>query len=77
MSEGEKKINFLAAVRPPVIQLAMDERNPAFQLGVTGKSNSCTPPKAILSFHPMDLKDSIPQQRGHQTAALVGLLISN
>lgn len=77
MSEGEKKIKFLAAVRPLVIQLTMDERNPEFQLGVTGKPNSCAPPKAILSFHPMDLKDSIPQQRGHKTPALVGLLISN
>lgn len=73
----KRKQVFLATVRPLVIQLAMDERNPAFQLGVTGKSNSYTPPRAILSFYPMYLKDSIPQQRGHKTAALVGLLISN
>lgn len=76
MSEGEKKIN-LAAVRALVKLLAVDERNAAFQLGVPGKSNSNTPLKDILSFHPMCLKDSIPLQRGHKTAALVGPLISN
>lgn len=47
-----------------------------FQLGVMGKSNSDTL-KVIISFHPMCLKDSIPLQRGHKTAALVGLLINN
>lgn len=77
MAEGEKKTNYLATVRAPVIQLTKDERNPALQLGVTGKSSSYTALKAILLSHLMYLKDSIPQQRGHKTAALVGLLISN
>lgn len=65
-----------ATTRALVIELAMDEKILASQLGMTGKAKAYTPQKAVLSSQPTYLKDSIPLQRGYKTAALLGLLVS-